>query len=86
MESRNLNGFAKVEYLRSFISDFLQSQYKTKQKIVSNLNSLNRTPSTSLAQSEKKQILERLDKLFAEPKFVKLVQAEKQKRRNNRFQ
>ena len=31
-------------------------------------------------------ILERLDKLFAEPKFVKLVQVEKQERRNKRFQ
>lgn len=86
MQSRNLNGFAKMEYLRSFISEFLQSQYKTKQRIVSDLNFLNRTPCTSLDQSEKKQILERLDKLFAEPKFVKLVQIEKQKRRNKRFQ
>lgn len=82
MENRNLNNFDRMEYLKSFIVKFLQSQYKAKHEIVGNLNLLNRNP---LGQSEKRQILERLDKLFAKPEFVKLVQSEKQKRRNNRF-
>lgn len=81
MESRNLNNFDRMEYLKSFIVKFLQSQYKAKREIVGNLNLLNRN---TLGQSEKRQILERLDKLFAKPEFVKLVQSEKQKRRNNR--
>lgn len=85
MESGNSDISARMEYLRSLISEFLQSQYKTKQKIVSELNSLNRSSSASFAQSEKKQILERLDKMFAEPEFVKLIQVEKQSRRNKRF-
>ena len=66
MESGNSNGFDRIEYLRSFIVKFLQSQHKAKSEIVGNLNLLNRTPS-SLGQSEKKQILERLDTLFNTP-------------------
>ena len=83
MENRNSNEFDRTEYLRGFIVKFLQSQHKAKSEIVGNLNLLNRNQNT-LNHSEKRQILERLDKLFSKPEFVKLVQKEKQNKRNSR--
>lgn len=78
MENNVSNEFNKVTYLRNYIAKFLQSQNKAKHEIVGNLRLLNNN-SNGLYDKEKKQILERLDKLFSAPNFVALIQKEKQK-------
>lgn len=79
MENPISNNFNKDAYLKSYIVKFLQSKNKAKHEIVGNLRLLNRN-SNGLYDKEKKQILERLDGLFSTPKFVALIQKEKQKK------
>lgn len=84
MENRSLNEFDRMNYLKGFIVKFLQSPHKARSEIVGNLNLLNSNINT-LGHSEKRRILERLDKLFNKPEFVKLIQKEKENKRNNRI-
>lgn len=72
------NEFDKVAYLRNFITKFLQSPNKARHEVVGNLRLLNSNPNVFNIK-EKKQILERLNKLFSNAAFVSLIQKEKQK-------
>lgn len=77
------NKFNRIEYLKGFITKFLQSKNKARNEVRGNLNLLNRNCNIHNI-NEKKQILERLDGLFRNPQFIALIQKVKQEKRNIR--
>lgn len=79
MEIRNSNNFNKIDYFKNFMTKFLQSKNKARHEIVGNLRLLNNAPNTSI-NAEKKQILERLDKIFSNTAFNELIEKEKKER------
>lgn len=79
METKNYNEFNRIEYLKNFITKFLQSNSKVRNEIEGTLALLDRAPDT-FENREKKKIIERLDALLSNPNFLELVQKEKEER------
>lgn len=79
METKKYNEFNRIEYLKNFITKFLQSNSKVRNEIEGTLALLDRAPNT-FDNIEKKKIIKRLDMLLSNPNFLELVQKEKEER------
>lgn len=81
MESKQTDNFDKIEYLRNYISAFLQSESKGLNAVTGALNALKTQSGASNAEidAQRKKILEAF---FSNQKILAIIQREKQKRRN----
>lgn len=81
MGSKNSDNFDRIEYIRNYISAFLQSESKGQKAVSGAINTLNVQSGTNNAEidAQRKKIL---DTLFTDPKILAAIQRAKQSRRN----